>query len=400
MVSDPDRPPGIADAATLERIAQEDGPGAARQLAQKFHRLCQQQHDRQSARCLLSLINLANAKQRDGQIPAALNDYREAIRQAELDGGPRDVRLFYAWNGLGYLHLSAGQIDSALEALGTALQLGRVNLGLYSVEQIEPMHAVADALLALGQEEEAIAVQRRRLETAERAFGAGSVGAAENYVAVGQWFRQIGRLDQAIALHALAVETLRPHASRQLEMIDALIEAALSGGERPVQFDQAPLPANARPRVNLERATELLNQLTDLNQQDRARINTRIGNAYLVAGREETAMRHYQKALRQLDSKKDQAAFDQPEFIRLRAPAAPVRRGPPGTLITRFTVTDKGDVRQLTIPAPGSTPVPDYNWNRLRRALRDAKLRPRILNGQFVQTEGVEFRLPVRGDSS
>jgi hypothetical protein len=50
------------------------------------------------ARTITPLINLAHSRQRAGEVAAALTDYRAAIELAEASGGPRDARLFEAWD--------------------------------------------------------------------------------------------------------------------------------------------------------------------------------------------------------------------------------------------------------------------------------------------------------------
>ena len=400
MVPDPDHPADAPGAEAIERIGNEDGSAAGLKMAEKIFDTCRQRQTNPDTTCVLSLINRANAKQRNGAIPSALNDYREAMRLAEQAGGPRDLRLFHAWNGLAFLHLAAGQVESANDAYATALHLGRVNLGLYNTEQIHTLNAKSYAELALGLEEEALYSQMQRLDIAERAFGAGSIGAAQAYLSVGKWLRQLGRLDDAISMHALAVETLYRNGEQGPELIDALIEAALSGGERPVQFDQAPLPAYARPNVNLERATELLAMQPKMTDLQRASFEMRIGDAYLIVSKRESAIQHYQKAAALLKKNGGTPPFDSPAFIRFRPPAAPRQEGPGGFLIAQFSVTDRGGVKDINLPAPGSIDVSASIRSRLRRALRDAELRPKIVNGRFIPTNGAEFRLLVRGDSS
>lgn len=126
----------------------------------------------------------------------------------------------------------------------------------------------------------------------------------------------------------------------------------------------------------------------------------RIADAYLIAGREEEALAHYGKASSLLEAADRPVSFDQPHFIRLRAPVAIAEEGEGGSLIARFNVTDDGDVRSLDAPADGSAPVASSIRFAFSRSLREAKLRPRIIDGKFVETTNVEFRLPVRGRSS
>lgn len=403
MEADPYRPEGAPPATAIEGISKEDGPAAAVKLAAKALKLSQLAHGAEDAKTIIPRINLAHAKQRAGEIGAALIEYQKCIEMAAADGGPRDARLTPAWTGFAYAHLLAGQFGPAQLAYEMALQLGRVNLGLNNLQQIDALHALAMAQRANGQLEQANESQIRRLETGESIFGLGSREVALLYVPIGRWFRDIGRVSDAIALHAQAVDILgKPvdTADSSEALIEALIEAAISGGARALNFDQPPLPRNARPHDALKRAEALVDNNKQMSAREKAHALLRIGDVHTTQSRRDGAKRAYDKAGSLLQAIGNEPPFSKPAFIYFVPPQTPSLPGKGGDIVASFTVNERGQVKQLRVVKRESITVPASVEQDFLKALRQARLRPRMVNGQAVETTDVRFRLSLRGESA
>lgn len=403
METDPYRPEGAPPASAIEGLSKEDGPAAGLKLAEKALKLSQLAHGAEDAKTIIPRINLAHAKQRAGETGAALIEYQKSIEMAASDGGPRDARLTPAWTGFAYANLLAGQFGPAQLAYEMALQLGRVNFGLNNPEQIVALHALAMAQRANGQLEPANESQIRRLETSESIYGLGSREVALLYVPIGRWFRNIGRVSDAIALHAQAVDILAKladTADSSEALVDALIEAAISGGARALNFDQPPLPRNARPHYALKRAEALVDNSKQMSARKKADALLRIGDVHTTQNRRDGAKRAYDKAANLLKTIGDEPPFTEPAFIYFVPPHPPPLSGKGGDIIASFTVNEQGQVKQLRVIKAESITVPASVEQDLRKALRLARLRPRMVNGQAVETTDVRFRLRLRGDSA
>ncbi len=400
MLADPHRPAGSPTYQAIELITDEDGPDAGLLLAQKALSGSQRAYGEQDARTIIPRLNVANAMQRTGRDAKSLIEYRKIIQMIEAAGGPRDARLVDAWNGVAFAHLDAGQFSGAQLAYEASLQLGRVNLGLNNVAQLDRLHALAIAQQASGAADDAHETQVRRLKAGEQIFGMDSPETANLYVSVGRWFRINGRISNAIALHSLAVGILDKDSEHEPELTEALIEAAISASKRPLEFDQAPLPRNARPRSALERAEALVTKDSALTAEARAAKLIRIADVHISQNRASSAIPIYQQAAQLLASVGKTAPYSAPAFIEFAPPFAAPVSGQGGDVVAEFTVSEKGDVEQMQILENLSIPVANATIQNLKRSLRSAILRPRIVNGAPMETRNVRFRLTIRGGSA
>lgn len=400
IAEDPARPADAPTAAAIETTAQEDGTAAGIQLANKALSASRVAYGPRDERTLIPLTNTAHLKQRGGDVAGALLAYRQAIELGESVAGPRDERLFDAWYGVGYAHLAAGQFGPAAEALETALQLHRVNQGLYSAGQLDVLHALALAERALGKAEDADALQVRRLEVAERVYGLGTPEVVRLYVSIGRWFRNVGRVGDAVALHSLAVDILSKKSKDDPRLVEPLIELALSGSERRRDPDDPPVIGVLQPGPALARAEQLAEANTGGDPAERARALIRIGDVHYALGRRDPALRVYAKATALLAGLRQKPPFDEPAFVSFRVPRPSPLEGPGGYALAEFSVEPNGRTREVKILEVQPTGLPASVSAQLVSALKSARLRPRIVNGQPVASSGIRYRLPVRGGSA
>lgn len=400
VVEDSSRLPDAPSALAIDTTAEEDGAAAGLRLAERALQASRVAYGPADARLIVPLTNAAALRQRAGDTVGALRDYRAAVALGESQGGPRDSRLFGAWYGMGYTHLAARQYDAAAAALETALQLHRINQGLYSEAQLDVLHALALAVRAQGRAEDADELQVRRLQVAERVLGLGTPEIAQRYLVIGRWFRNVGRPGDALALQALAVTVLQKGSKDDPRLIDPLIEMALSGGERARNPDEFPIAGVLQPGAALARAEELAERRTEGTPRQRAEALIRIGDAHYALGRRASALRVYAKAVALLDGIGAAPPFDQPAFVAFQVPRPAPLQGPDGYALAEFRVDSNGRTREVRIVEVQPTGLPASVSASLVSALRAARLRPRIVKGEPQLSSGVRFRLPVRGGSA
>lgn len=399
FVEDPARPPEAPAFDALEGVSAEGGIDAAVRLADKALAASRAAYGAQDARVAVPTINLALARQRAGDTVGAQRDYQAAIGLLEAHGGPRDDRLFDAWYGIGHAHYQAAHYAAAAAAFETALQLHRINRGLYSVEQLDVLQSVAMAQRARGDVEEADQTQVRRMAVAERVHGLGTPQLADVYVSGGRWFRSVGRPFESLRLNALAIQIYEKQSKEDSRLLEPLVQAALAGSERRRDPDEPQLVGVPSPGVALSRAERLADARTKASPAERAADLIRIGDAHLVMGRREAALKVYAKATGLLVSVGARPPFDEPVFISFQAPRPEPLDGPGGFALAEFTVDRNGKTRDVRIVQQQPAILPGVVTQALSRAIRDARLRPRVVDGQAVETVGVRYRLPVRGGS-
>lgn len=400
-------PARLADApteVTIQSASAEDGAEAGLVLAARALNSSRVAYGAKDARTIIPLTNQANAKQRAGYEAAALVDYQAALELAEATGGPRNPQLFDAWYGIGYAQHADGNDIAAAAAFATALQLHRVNQGLYSREQLDVLHALALSSYGIGRIEEADEFQIRRIVMAQRLKDTlpdiGETVLVETYTSVGRWFRNTGRIDDAIRLHGLALGILeRRNGKQNPELIVPLLEVAKTGGMRRREMDQSALPAAWQPPIALARAERLADAQKNVLPAEQAQTLIRIADVHMSQGRREPALRNYTRATQILAGMGQQAPFSEPAFLIFQPPQPAPVSGPGGFVVAEFDVSEEGRAKEIRIIEIQPANLPKSISGALTSALRAARLRPVIRAGKPAASKGSRYRLPVRSDS-
>lgn len=80
----------------------------------------------------------------------SINQYEQAIRALELEGGPYEARLSQELLSLGNVYQQQGDQQQALGIYDKALHVNRINNGLYSLSQKPIIEAIIDSYFSLG----------------------------------------------------------------------------------------------------------------------------------------------------------------------------------------------------------------------------------------------------------
>ncbi len=404
ILEDRARPPDAPTAAAIDAALRENDPAAARVLAEKALAASRIAYGPRDSRIVVPLYNLGAVKQRAGQVVPSLADFQQAIDLAENLGGPRDDRLFEAWYGTGIAQLEAGQFGPAVDSLTTALQLHRVNRGLYSDGQGDVLHALALATAAAtGKLDDAFELERKRMLNAER-LHAGKPEIVPLYDSVARWYRNNGLYNEAIVLNAFIVDLLTKIWSKDdPRLFPYLLELARSAGYRKSAPDTAPLAGWQQPAVLIERARVLASDEKFGTVERRARAMLEVGDTCMVAARRDKAPPIYLAAAQLFASAGLVSPLLDPAFLTLDAPGyVPGRAIQPddGVIVAEFNVEANGKAQQVKIVEMRPTTLPKSTADALVTAIRRAQLRPRYQGDKPVAAQGIRFRLPVRGDSA
>ncbi len=83
-------------------------------------------------------------------ISLSLAQFEESIANFEIEGGVYDFRLSELYLGQGNAHHQAGDFQLAIDAYNEALQLSRINGGLFTEDQVPIVEELIDSYLNLG----------------------------------------------------------------------------------------------------------------------------------------------------------------------------------------------------------------------------------------------------------
>lgn len=401
------RPAGAPDAQLIELAGIQDDPDTALRVAIKAYNASVRAYGLKQPQRIVPLINLGVARLRAGAPLDAMRDFRSAIELASTVDSPRDPRLGEAYYGLGSAHFELGQWPAAIKAFEDGLQQQRVHSGLYSEGQIDFLRALALSNRALGKTRAADQWQERRIEVAERLFQTDAARMAWTYVDAGRWFRDGGRTEDAIALHARAVNVIEAgHGPNAPLLIGPLTDLAISGALRGSGPGLPPLLPRLNPIPTLDRARRLALADDGASASDRAGVLERVGDAHWTLGRRREALTLYARATGlgpRSEKTSGFAVFDRPAFLVFHPPTlvGNLARSQ-GYVLAEFDVDTQGRARDIEIVEGAPAYFSATLGPRLVAAIRVAKLRPRIVDGQPVATFGVRYRIefPAKDEPS
>lgn len=118
-------------------------------------------------------ISVDNSQLDRRLIDSSLTQFQESILEFELDGGVYDFRLSELYLSLGNTHQQVGDYQLAIDAYNEALQLSRINDGLFTEDQVPIVEALVDSYLNLGDIASANLNQEYLLYIKQKIYGAG-----------------------------------------------------------------------------------------------------------------------------------------------------------------------------------------------------------------------------------
>lgn len=365
----------------------------------------------------------------------SIANYRAQIKALEIEQGPYATGLAEALAGLGHNYRAMGDFDGAIRSFKRAVHLNRINRGPYTRNQMPLLDSLRESLFAAekmqeldGLQEYIYRVHRKVLEPGDPQLQA----ATRDYVAWQRsaYLQELGGGEERLqTLDKLFDDTLdklkqqdAPPANLMEPLNESLKLAYLLGdsSERQLevfsaQFNQSPLvphpvmvtsaagesPQEQLRQINYRKGLRLARELTETAGQDpqrRARALVAKGDWYRWHNKRHSARRSYREAYELLGGVADAEALrnelfaaptELPANLTYRPDIQLEEREPRGRARVRYTVTRSGRLENLEILE--ITPEEDRGARIvLSRLLRSMVFRPRLENGEAVETEGVE----------
>jgi len=325
-----------------------------------------------------------------GQIDKAEANCLAAIAAVESAEGEFSLKLLSPYRGLSRVYIRAGRYPEAITTLQTAREVSQRNLGLFNVEQSPLLDDMTTAYLGVGDTREAQRIQIERLDNAIKRFGATDQRVIPFRYHLADYYER-SRLPtsardqytevlktQEAQLGAAHPSLLAP--LRELVHIDLLTDQTQRG--------------EARARL-----ASVLEQNPNTDPVERGLALATLGDWAVVAGDTPAARAYYQQAWTALSQKPDfdvAGAFAKPEMIDFVAPLSSVDRGERSRpyawaeIQFKLDVDADGSPRNVhVVHREGAEPWPkeaDYS-----RRVRETHFRPRLVAGEPVTTDNVEF---------
>jgi len=370
-----------------------------------------------------ALVLLGNAQLSGGDKVSAEASYREALQLVEAQGGAASPALVDPLRGLGYSLAMLDRHREAIPYLERALIIGRRSYGLFDPSQQGMLRQLASSLTRAGRIEEAEKQILYLQRIGEQAYGKRDPRMAPVLCMIGNWYVDTGnfqlgrdRFREAMALverklgknDAALVEPLRSLGRSYVQEIFWVTQGFTSLAERaPLDF-QGVEPKAINPKYistdgekALERALALLDARPDTTPMQLTETLLQLGDWHQLKHQPDKALVYYRRAAGVVatmsePSPEATAALSFPVRIYYPLPPLAMRNRSLASeqidekyVSVEFTVTDMGDVQDAKVIEQNGT---SRQASEALEAIRASRFRPKFVNGEPVDTQGVVNR--------
>jgi tetratricopeptide (TPR) repeat protein len=381
-----------------------------------------------------ALTALGDASLEASRYATAEAAYAEALQLAEQQGEREGERALPALIGLGKARAEAGHHEEAIPVLQRALTITRTQYGLFDLRQQDVLKSLAVSLTALERVPEAQELMLYRVRTAEKNYGEGNPKVIPAVCDLGDWFSEAGMYLQARMAYYMALNIVGATGSLEAPIIVEPLRGiartrmrALSDPEFELPRRPAPVSYSKKmgavsgkprnPRVAFDREGEqALKRALRIVEADpaaspRTRIETLIemGDWYQIKKLPREALPYYQRAW-QLSRTTPSALgfasttlnvpvrvyYPTPQIVS-DAPAAHVKELQAHYVQVEFTVAADGSVQDARIAERDAN---DRDAQEIFDAVREARFRPKFVDGQPAAAPGITYREAFWTDTS
>lgn len=323
------------------------------------------------------------------EFETAEDTYVKVIELIERAEGEFSISLVDPYRGLGRTYIRAGRYPEAIAALEQAQHVNQRNLGLFNVEQTPIVDDITTAYLGLGNTIEARRMQLERLDNAMRRYGADDPR-------VFPFRYQLADYYERSRMPVSAREQYEQVLKSQESQLPSTDPALLSPLRRLMKIDL--LMTQGEEHEARDRLVAILDANPDLDPLERGMSLAALGDWATVTGDTAAARSYYQQAWTAMSTKPDMdvaAYFATPVALDFIAPLNSVDRNARSRPYSWAELTFKFDLSAEGRPfnvetLKGGGPAAPLE-SRYNRRLREAHFRPRLVAGEPVATDNVQF---------
>lgn len=367
-----------------------------------------------------ALTLLGNSQLSSGDKVNAEASYREALQITEAQGGGAVPAMLDPLRGLGYTLALLERHQEAIPYLERALVISRRSYGLFDMGQQGLLRQLAASLTQTGRVLDGAKQMLYLQRVGERTYGEGDPRMAPLLCIIGDWYvdtgnfligrdryrdalqiveRKLGKNDPAL------VQPLRALARSYVQEI-----YFLSHGYQPLQ-DRTADPQSLEPKgINpkylssdgeraLQRALSILDARPDTTPEVLTDTLLQFGDWHQIKHQPDKALTYYRRAaalVASIDTSSPEAAAAPLSFpVRVYYPMPPLamrnrqlspEQADEKFVSVQFTVTGTGDVQDATVIEQNGT---QRQASEALQAVRASRYRPKFVNGEPVETQGV-----------
>ena len=339
-------------------------------------------------------LALAWAQRGGGQIVQAARSYSNAIAMIERREGIFSPELIDPLVELGVTYARGGEEQLAVDAMLRARHITHRDGGLFNAEQIPIIDHLTEIYVATGEISDATREQRFAFRIVERGCDGKDACMVDGLYKMARWYSRTGRNSLARKLYRRAIDALEAeYGANDLRLVEPLQGIAASyerEGFRRKEGEKA-----------LERAVQIYTDQQYGDAIEHASALAKLGDWHTLNSDFDEAAEVYRRAWQVLVEQgatpaQANAFFAQPARLRYSPPipvfndqAWHISRIADSTVVVQFTVTGEGRVEDATVV---EADVSRRVYHDVRDAVKRARYRPRVVDGELVSTTGVQLQ--------
>lgn len=356
-----------------------------------------------------AITNLAIAQHGAGDYESAQLNFNASIDIIERISDRLNEDLINPLKGLAAAQLALGSAGQAAETYDRAVHISHVNYGPHNLEQVEVLESLAETYLAAGRFDEAVDIQRRIFGLQARNVPMDSAEILPALRTQARWLHRLQLYDRERYTWRRVISILEDlRGKNDLSLIPPLTslgQSYLFFSPQEVTYQQP--ASNTTGEIYLKRALRIAEDNPEADWATKSRAMVALGDYYILTERPNRAERIYRDAWELLsgDPELERVRENELQSLTFLNDARPPRfygiesgqvlaRQPDGfdtaKITYRYSVSQRG--RLTNIELIEADPQGFEDMERLvHRELRRAVQRPRIVDGEIVQTDNVTF---------
>jgi len=373
-------------------------------------------------------------------VEASIKNYLMKIDTLETEGNSYDIRLAETAYGLGSALQQAGEHQKAIAAFRRAMEIMRINNGIYSASQEPMLRSMIESQKAIHDDEAVASHYQDLIWIKSKSRVADDPGMILLLEEASQWHLNVYQreTDQDAEKHLLTSYKLRANAidlmysrygpfhlpiipqlrslisacfhlaRHQLLFVDRMgAEPTASSNFESPGFDAVQRPQNtlmllssySSGRAAYERIIRILDSNLTASNREKAAAHAELGDWHLLFGHRSAAREAYLEANRIIseDSNQQQLAqelFGTPKMLPVNLIANEDQENNSRDILVEFDVLASGNVSNISVLDSGPETSASLQ-ETARGILQDTKFRPAIIGGKLTEVRGMKLRVSV-----
>lgn len=394
----------------LYRDAVNDGMfGEADTLAKQIVELTISVHGLDSEETARAITNLGIAQHGAGDYESALLNFTASIEIIERISDRLNEDLINPLKGQAAAQLALGRPVQAAETYQRAIHISHVNYGPHNIEQVEVLEAMAETYLSTGAFQDAVDMQRRIFSLQARNVPKDSMDLLPALRTQARWLHRLQLYDRERYTWRRVINILEDHHGREaLSLIAPLTNLGKSYLYfSPQEYNYQQPVSSGTGEIYLKRALRIAEDNPEADWETEAQAILSLADFYILTDKPNRAERMYRDAWELLSGEEDRLSvrdrelqsmaflFDArpPRFYGID-PSRPMPARPDGfetgKLVYSYTVSSRGRPTDIELVDASPAGIEDME-REVERELRRAVQRPRVVDGETVDTENITY---------